>query len=424
MGVGTSIALILGLLAALGAGIGIAFYVRHRRYVNALEARGWSFDGTPGDEVANGLLVPPFGIGFDRGPDDLIWGRTRSGQPFSVFRYQAAGNAFVLRLPLALPLPELVVTVDAGERPGVGAPVQSQHAGLLVRAWDPAFASEFGEVAEASVGAFAARYRVSLAVDGDSLTLVGAPRDPDELGAYLDAAAPIAQALSGAAPRLERFRQPAPHQRLGFYLQPTWHYRARDDALLDVVDATRGGQGHRTEDVVEGELYPGAHFVAFKHHWQTTRTETYTDGQGRSQTRIVTDHHCEVIHEVALPFAMPDLAISPDSMFRRLFKGRSLDFESAAFNQRFDVFCDHPKFAYDVIHPRQMEYLLATGATFSIRSSRVRLPAAEHSEPAIHAGLALLAGFVARIPAFVWRELGVGEPPMRLTPAGDAEIVR
>lgn len=225
--------------------------------------------------------------------------------------------------------------------------------------------------------------------------------------------------------QLEPFRQPEPKRRLGFYHRPSWYYLPTDDGVLANVEHTRGGHGHRTADVVHGEIYPGCWFVALTHHWQTTRTETYTDGNGNTSTRTVTDNHSEAIHEVTLPFGLPDLAIGNDSRWSRMFNGRPIDFELAAFNDAYDVYSSVPKFAYDVLHPRQIEYLMGVGAMpFSISRSRVRLRPQEHSERAIAFELDVVVGFLARIPEFVWQDLGIAAPPVRVGADGQVEIRR
>lgn len=425
MSTGTVVLIVLLVLAGIGAAIGIVIGVRRYRYVKALRDRGWQFDSSPGPEVANGLVVPPFGIGFRRDTDEHVVGRTRSGIDFQVFEYEGVGDARVVCMPLGLPLPELVAVAGGQVRMGATLPHRDMlpSGGLLLSA-DPAFARAFMALASGPIAAFAARYPLNLAVDGDQLTQVGAPKDPDELEAYLEALAPVAASVRAGAAQLEPFRQPAPPKRLGFYHRPSWYYLPTDDGLLRIVEHSGGGMNHRTKDVVHGEVFPGCSFVAFEHHWQTQRTETSTDANGNTTTRTVTDNHVEVIHEITLPFGMPDLVITNDSRWGRLFGGGTIDFELEDFNRAYDVRSSVPKFAHDVLHPRQIEYLMAVRAMpFSIGNGRIRVRAGEHSPEAIGWELDVIAGFLARIPAFVWQDLGLAQPPLRLSADGQVETL-
>jgi hypothetical protein len=416
------VVVVLLVLFAIGAAIGIAFAVRRHRYKKALREKGWHFDPSPSPAIANGLLVPPFGLGFSRGTDEQVAGRTRAGVDFQVFEYAGANNERVLCMRLPLALPELVITAGT-QRPGVLAPVVAGLGPGEVRADDVEFARLVSSALQAPLSGLGGA-PLSLAVDGDQLTVVGAPKDPDELERYLEAHAPLAQAIGALGPQLEPFRRPGPPRRIGFYRRPSWEYRESEDELLQTVAVTGGGQNHRTKDVVHGEFYPGCFFVAFEHHWQTTRTVTTSDGRGGTTTRTETDNHQETIHEIALPFSLPDLEVTNDSRLGRLFGGGTIDFESSAFNDAFDVRSSSAKFAHDVIHPRQMEYLLSIGPRpFTITSGRVRLHASAHTPDAIGFELGVMAGFFARIPSFVWQDLGVPQPPLRLSPDGGVEVV-
>ncbi|MFV0254321.1 MAG: hypothetical protein ACK5H2_13420 [Beutenbergiaceae bacterium] len=410
-------------ILAIGAVVAIIFGVRRYRYIKALKERGWHFDSTPPQSVANGLTIPPFGVGFRRKTDEHITGRTSAGIDFQVFEYQQVDDENVVCMKLPLPLPELVALGPGQRRSWLAAPRQSQLGnGGVVLSEDAEFAKDFTAMAGQSLEAFAARYPLSLAIDGDQLTQVGAPTKPDELEAYLELLAPIAATLHAGAGTLERYRQPPPPRYLGFYRRPTWSYLAQDDPALALVRHNQGGFNHRAMDVVRGEFYPGSEFIALEHHWQTQRTESSTDSEGRTTTRTVTDNHSEVIHEVALSFHTPELTITSDSRLRRLFSGPSIDFESAAFNSTFDVHCPVPKFAYDVLHPRQIEYLMAIRPQpFTMAAGRIHLNPGSHSPETLDAELAVLAGFLARIPEFVWQELQHGAP-FRLDAEGRALI--
>ena len=75
-GMAIFINILLVLLALALIGLAIWGIVRYR-YVKSLKALGWEFDSNPPIDVANGLNVPPFGIGFGRSVDDAIHGASR-----------------------------------------------------------------------------------------------------------------------------------------------------------------------------------------------------------------------------------------------------------------------------------------------------------------------------------------------------------
>lgn len=67
---------------------------------------------------------------------------------------------------------------------------------------------------------------------------------------------------------------------------------------------------------------------------------------------------------VQLPFAgVPDLLIRREGIFDKMagvIGFDDIDFESAEFSRKFFVKSSDKRFAYDVVHPRMMEFLLAS----------------------------------------------------------------
>ena len=183
----------------------IAFLIiRRQRYVRALRSRGWTFESSPQLESVLDHHAPPFGLGFVRKVDEAVSGTTSAGVPFRVFEYANAegGPDFderlaSLQLPLALP--ELFVTTEE-PRSGVRLPIVEIDPSLQVHAADPAYArAVLSSSVLGAIAAFgAAGYRVDLSVDGAQLVAVGAPKEPDALQTYLEALAPIAQAVDAS----------------------------------------------------------------------------------------------------------------------------------------------------------------------------------------------------------------------------------
>ncbi len=84
-----------------------------------------------------------------------------------------------------------------------------------------------------------------------------------------------------------------------------------------------------------------------------------------------------------------------------------INFESAAFSDRFHVTSADRKFAHDVIHPRMMEYLLANAAwPIELAGWHCLVWSSGRIAPAqFDAALALARGVLERIPEHVRREL-------------------
>lgn len=87
--------------------------------------------------------------------------------------------------------------------------------------------------------------------------------------------------------------------------------------------------------------------------------ETYSSTpKGGRQTH----HHYFSFFVLHVPDDYPELTIAPENVFSKvgqLIGFDDIDFESAEFSNAFCVRSTDKKFAYDICHPRMMEYLLA-----------------------------------------------------------------
>lgn len=87
---------------------------------------------------------------------------------------------------------------------------------------------------------------------------------------------------------------------------------------------------------------------------------TVTSGSGKDR-RSTTYRFSYLI--VQLPFdAVPDLLIRHEGLLDKIaavFSDRDIDFESEEFSRKFMVASPDRKFAYDICHPRMIEFLLA-----------------------------------------------------------------
>ena len=149
--------------------------------------------------------------------------------------------------------------------------------------------------------------------------------------------------------------------------------------------------------------------------YKTRETYTTTDSKGRTRTRtrIVKHHFSYFIME--LPYiTMPDLLIRREGFFDKIasaFGKNDIDFESAEFSRKYFVKCDSRKFAYDIIHPRMMEFLLETEpGLIDIENARICLSNGYEVWKAPRFGQSLhwTRQFLDHWPDFVVKDLSEG----------------
>lgn len=84
-----------------------------------------------------------------------------------------------------------------------------------------------------------------------------------------------------------------------------------------------------------------------------------TSGSGKNRSTRTYRFSYLIVH---MPWQTPPLLIRPEGVFDKI-KGvlgfEDIDFESAEFSRKFYVKSQDKRFAYDVLHPRMMEFLLA-----------------------------------------------------------------
>jgi hypothetical protein len=410
----STIVIILIVVVVLVVGLIAFLIIRRQRYVRALRGRGWTFESRPSLDSVLDHHAPPFGLGFVRKVDEAISGQTATGVPFRVFEYTSSegGPKFddrVASMQLPLPLPDLFVSTDHA-RSGVELPQVEVDPRFQVRAADAGYA---GTALSASVldaiAAFGqAGHKVDLSIDGQQLVAVSTPKDPEQLQGYLEKLGAVAQAFNPGA--LAPYRATPPTPGFGFYGHPDWQLIGLDDTLIAKYDLTTAGFGHTTEKVIRGSN-DGLPIEAFIHRWKTQRTETYTDSNGRTRTRTVTENHSEVVTAIMMPFSFPMLSVGGG------WGGKKVRFESEEFNDRFTVRTDNPKFASDVIHPRTMEFLMAAQPPgFRIAGTGMRFSVDKHDTELIGFCADFAHEFFGRVPSFVWKNLQITPPTFRRLP--------
>lgn len=408
-GIGTWVLLAIGVAVI----VGLVLWLRRRRYLDKVRALGWTHESNPSMADVADLQAPPFGLGLGRSVDELITGTTAAGFGFRVFEYtyrgagpKYSGHLACLELPFALP--DAFLSGAGQPRVGIGiagrALVQGEAGGVRVIAADDGLVRDLLGALEAPVAAFGQQVgAIDLGVDGSRLVASGAPKDPDELTAFLAALDPVAQAIV-AAPALAAHRVP-PSAGNWYYGHPEWAFVGSDDTVLDTYPVDTDGYGHRTEDLVRG-VRDGIRLEAFTHTWKTDHIETTTDAEGHTHTRTVTEDHSEPVCGFVLPFDFPALSVNGSRV------GEKVRFESSDFNAAFTVRTADPKFASDVIHPRMMEWLLARRPTgWTLQGPVVTFDVAEHDLLVVDDCGEVLRGWLGRIPRFVWQDRGLPCPP-------------
>lgn len=113
-----------------------------------------------------------------------------------------------------------------------------------------------------------------------------------------------------------------------------------------------GDQDRYAFNVMRGERHERV-VACFDYHYETTST----DSKGNRSTH--SHHFSAVILDTRLP--LRELSIHPESFIHRIgefFGFDDIDFESAEFSRRFKVTSPDRRWAYDVIHPATMEFML------------------------------------------------------------------
>ncbi len=124
-------------------------------------------------------------------------------------------------------------------------------------------------------------------------------------------------------------------------------------ARYQFLDALRQGSNRYGFNILHGQ-YQGYPVLAFDYHYETHSTGS----KGQRQTH----HHYFSFFILEQARDFPELRIYPEGIWQRLGQMlgfNDIDFESLEFSKAFCVRSKDRKFAYDICHPRMMEYLLA-----------------------------------------------------------------
>jgi len=167
------------------------------------------------------------------------------------------------------------------------------------------------------------------------------------------------------------------------------------EAAFPAFNCLRRGSSRRAYNIITGKL-DGYELTAFDYR--------YTTGSGKNRRT----HFFSAVVLESLVLLKP-LSLRRESVFDKVtefFGLDDIDFESAEFSREFYVKSPDRKWAYDVIHARMMEYLLAA-PRFSIQFDRRHVMAWRDTlfEPAdFDAAVGLIRGMMDRLPDYLVKQ--------------------
>ncbi|MFC4858933.1 hypothetical protein [Actinophytocola glycyrrhizae] len=182
-----------------------------------------------------------------------------------------------------------------------------------------------------------------------------------------------------------------------------WRYTERDRGLARRFTGTPFGEGHGRDarHVLTG-THRGRPVLAFEYSYKETR--------GSGDDRRTRTYHYTIV-STGLPAPKPTLQLNREGLGRKLlgFVGvRDLQLESDEFNRTFHIRTENDRFAYDVLHPRMMEWMLADerALTTPFRFEQADLLTWQEGKidvSDVDALLNYLCDVLDHVPTFVWK---------------------
>ena len=193
-----------------------------------------------------------------------------------------------------------------------------------------------------------------------------------------------------------------------FDVRDPWNLDARYQGLADIG---RGHDRYAFETLTRQAPVPAA---LFRYHFKTWETRTVTRN-GRTYTERYEETHWRRYLVVELGVLFPQLFLRAEGLFDRIagFIGfDDIDFESEEFSKRYFVKSGDRQFAYAVIHPQMMEWLMTRRFEGELKQGLLVMDVSSgpHTPEACQEVWENAAGFVNRIPPFVWQDYAKHEP--------------
>jgi hypothetical protein len=164
------------------------------------------------------------------------------------------------------------------------------------------------------------------------------------------------------------------------------------------------GQGHNIsiDNLLMGRR-DRSDWYAFDYLYHTTQSDGKTTRQVPHPTGVVA---------VRLPLALPRLTMAPENIFHKIgnvLGMDELDFELEEFNKRYWVQCSDRKMAYDLLHPKMIDYLMTKPPRhWQVAGQFVLLTRGGYYSPdEIRSLIDEIQGFIALVPRYVEQDHGL-----------------
>lgn len=131
----------------------------------------------------------------------------------------------------------------------------------------------------------------------------------------------------------------------------------------------------------------------------------FSTGSGKNRRT----HHYGIV-AARLPLMFPQTSIRPEGFFDKvagMLGFEDINFESEEFSRRFHVKCEDRRRAYDLIHPRMIDFLLAGPALhWQLGGPYLVLTRSERFSPAdLEGKMRLMEEFIAHLPEYLRHDL-------------------
>ena len=172
--------------------------------------------------------------------------------------------------------------------------------------------------------------------------------------------------------------------------------RRRDvDDQYPGFDLFRRGSGRYGVNFMTGP-WESCQLTIFEYHYQTQ------SGSGKNRS---TQHHRYTVVMLRPPFPLKPLSIRPEGLWDKVtaaFGWDDIDFESAEFSRRFHVNAPDRRWAFDVLTPRNMEFLMThDNVSVLMDEGHIMIPLRGRVDPpAMLNALAVATTILDGIPAF------------------------